>query len=127
MEAKAKQEKVKLLQAQIQMVQQQIAAIQRQIQQEQMDRAQVQQQAKANQQPRSTPVNKPENLPGLEEPVGAFAWCCGTAREHATGRAVSRSFGQRLGPVHQCQRGKRQVVHQLAQHQQRARKGRILR
>ncbi len=73
MEPKAKQEKVKLLQAQIQMVQQQIAAIQRQMQQEQMDRAQAQQQAKASQQPRSTPVNKPQSLPGLGESVDTFA------------------------------------------------------
>ncbi|MBD9390799.1 FlxA-like family protein [Acidovorax sp. ACV01] len=71
-DAKAKQEKIKLLQAQIQMVQQQIAAIARQSQQEQAAR---QQQAQATRDPstKAAPAPTGRRTPGLGDTVDTFA------------------------------------------------------
>ena len=68
MEPKAKQERLKLLQAQIQMVQQQIAAIQRQQQQEQLS----QQNAQAARQAQAA-EHKTPRTPGLGESVDVYA------------------------------------------------------
>lgn len=70
MDAKAKQEKVKILQAQIQMVQQQISAIQRQNQQEQANKLQQAQDAK-NADTQATPARG--KTPGLGDVVDTFA------------------------------------------------------
>lgn len=59
MEPKAKEERVKLIQAQIQMVQQQIAAIQRQSQQEQMSKQLAEQAAKQVKASDASPARTP--------------------------------------------------------------------
>ena len=73
LDAKAKQQKAKLLQTQIQMVQQQIEALMRQKQQEQLDKQREKQQAtEAQAQQRQGQDRKP-SAPGLGASVDTYA------------------------------------------------------